>query len=323
MATAPVNPVPILAGSDLCVVGAICRDVKTAPFPPSEGVLRDGETSIPGLSETIGGGGANSAGIAAALGAKSRFAGVVGADALGEKLRRALERAGIRCFLRSAPGLATGTTVNLVYTNGQRHFLSCHPNNAALSFEELDLAAIDSTHHLLRADVWFSEPMLYGGNERLLQEARRRGVATSLDLNWDPQWGHAPEMEIRRRKEAVRRILPLVDLAHGNVRELCAFTDTRDLNSALQSLARWGAGAVVVHHGAQGAGYFANGQWVLRPPAAIKQSIVATGTGDVLSVCMMLLYHRSDIPIEDKLDLANRIVAEFMEGRRSLIPALD
>jgi sugar/nucleoside kinase (ribokinase family) len=322
MSTDP-NPFAILAEADLCVVGAICRDVKTAPFQPSEGVLRDGETSVPGISETIGGGGANSAGIAAALGAKSRFAGVVGADVLGERLRQALERARVRCFLRSAPGLATGTTVNLVYTNGQRHFLSCHPNNAALCFEELNLAVLDGSRHLLRADVWFSEPMLYGGNERLFQEARRCGLATSLDLNWDPQWGHAPEPEIRRRKQAVRNVLPLIDLAHGNVRELCAFTDTTDLNSALESLTRWGVGAILVHHGAQGAGYFANGQWGLRPPGPIKQSIVATGTGDVLSVCMMLLHHRNDFPIAEKLDFANGIVAEFMEGRRPLIPRLD
>ena len=127
----------------------------------------------------------------------------------------------------------------------------------------------------------------------------------------------------RHNGPAVRRILPLIDLAHGNVRELCAFTDTPDLNSALESLTRWGVGAVLVHHGAQGAGYFAKGQWVLRPPAPIKQSMVATGTGDVLSVCMMLLHHRNDIPIAEKLDFANGIVAEFMEGRRPLIPRLD
>src|SRR5438094_279833 len=99
MPTAPANPATIFAEADLCVVGAICRDVKTAPFPPNESVLRDGETSIPGISETIGGGGANSAGIAAGLGASSRFAGVVGSDVLGERLRLALERAGVRCFL--------------------------------------------------------------------------------------------------------------------------------------------------------------------------------------------------------------------------------
>ena len=50
------------------------------------------------------------------------------------------------------------------------------------------LAALDGCTHLLRADVWFSEAMLEGGNLRLFTEARRRGIATSLDLNFDPYW---------------------------------------------------------------------------------------------------------------------------------------
>lgn len=309
--------------SVLCVVGAICRDVKTAPLPAGDYLLHDGETSIAGVWETIGGGGANSAGMAANLGAEARFAGVVGDDALGERLQRALHRGGVRRFLHHAPGLATGTTVNLVYAGGERHFLSCHPHNAALAFERINLAALDGANHLLRADVWFSEPMLYGGNEQLFREARRRGLSTSIDLNWDPQWGHASAEEIIRRKEAVRRVLPLVDLAHGNVRELCALADAPDLATALQQLSGWGAGAVVVHLGAEGAGYFAKDRLATSPAAPVRQRVMATGTGDVLSVCMMLLHHRTDIPVAEKLQLANAIVAEFMEGRRPLIPALD
>ena len=313
----------LLADSSLCVVGAICRDVKTAPISPGEYLQRDGETSIAGVYETIGGGGANSAAMAANLGAQSHFAGVVGCDALGDRLQAALEKARVRCWLHRAPGLATGTTVNLVYTTGQRHFLSCHPNNAALDVTALDFAALDGARHFLRADVWFSEPMLYGGNEVLFRETRRRGLATSIDLNWDPQWGRAGAEEIARRKQAVRDVLPWVDLAHGNVRELCAFADAPALESALGKLAGWGLKAVVVHQGAEGAGYFADQHLVTVPPAPIRGRVQATGTGDLLSVCMMLLHHRAEISPEDKLRLANSVVAEFMEGRRRLIPALS
>src|SRR4051812_46140831 len=108
-----MHDISLFADSQICVVGAICRDVKTAPFPSSEHLFRDGETAIPGIYETIGGGGANSAAIAANLGAKANFAGLVGDDKLGEQLRHCLERSGVVCFLPSAPGLVTGTTVNL------------------------------------------------------------------------------------------------------------------------------------------------------------------------------------------------------------------
>ena len=313
----------IFSDCDLCVVGAICRDIKTAPLPPGDYVLQDGETSIAGVCETIGGGGANSAAMAANLGSQARFAGVIGDDELGRRLQRALERSAVRCFLYCAPGLATGTTINLIYASGQRHFLSCHPNNAALALDQIDLAALAGARHLLRADIWFSEPMLYGGNEQLLREARRQGLATSLDLNWDPMWGRAPAAEITRRKEAVRRLLPLVDLVHGNVRELSTFADAPDLLTALESLTTWGAGAVVVHKGAEGAGYYAEGQLITEPPAPVKQRLIATGTGDALSVCMALLHDRADIPVQEKLRLSNAIVAEFMEGKRRLIPVLD
>jgi hypothetical protein len=41
-----------------------------------------------------------------------------------------------------------------------------------------------------------------------------------------------------------------------------------------------------------------------------------------LSVCMMLLHGRDEFPPEDRLRLANTIVAEFIEGKRGVIPEL-
>ena len=85
----------------------------------------------------------------------------------------------------------TGTSIALSFTNGHRHFLSCLPNNESLRLEDLDLAGLDGCGHLHRADVWFSEAMLYGGNRRLFERARQAGMAISIDLNWDPKWGSA------------------------------------------------------------------------------------------------------------------------------------
>lgn len=306
----------------LCVVGNVNRDIKTDPIPPGEYLFADGETSVPAIHETIGGGGANSAAVAAALGARSDFIGLVGDDALGTVLQSALSRAGVNCHLRRAPGVATGTTVNLVYTSGRRHFLSCHPNNRRLRFEDLDLSPLEHADHLYRADVWFSEPMLLGGNRRLLEAARTAGVATSLDVNWDPAWGRESSESVEQRKAAVRDLLPLVDLVHGNVRELCEFTGSTGIDVAIGRILEAGAGAVVLHMGGNGAGYFSRAESFVEPPAPVRQHVMSTGTGDVLSVCLMLLHGRPGLAIPEQLRLANRIVAEFIEGRRSLIPPL-
>jgi sugar/nucleoside kinase (ribokinase family) len=233
-----------------------------------------------------------------------------------------MEKHGVRTHLARATQCISGTTVALGFERGQRHFLSCLPNNESLEFADLDLSPLNKCRHLLRADVWFSRSMLEHGNQRLLTEARRRGVATSLDINFDPIWSSGSKREIRHRKNLLQRILPLVDLAHGNVRELREFTDSPDLSGALKKLSHWGVGAVVVHLGKRGAGFFKAGQLIIEPANLARRTLHSTGTGDVLSICMMLLAASEEFSIHRKLRLANRVVREFMEGRRRLIPAL-
>jgi sugar/nucleoside kinase (ribokinase family) len=305
----------------LCVVGNLNRDLKTAPLRASDSLFNDGESSVEAIVETIGGGGANSACVAVGLGAQVEFLGKIGADGLGARLERALLRQGIRPRLARDASVGTGTSVALAFDNGHRHFVSCLPNNEALRFEDLDLDALNNCEHLYRADLWFSRAMLFGGNERLFREARDRGLRVSIDLNWDPRWGVAGADEIHERKEAVRAVLPFVHLAHGNARELQEFADAPDLASALRRLEEWGVQAVVAHLGAAGAGYYHRGRLVVEPPVPAARQVNTTGTGDVLSVCLMLLDGQPDVPAQ--LRLANRIVAEFLEGKREFIPTLE
>jgi 2-dehydro-3-deoxygluconokinase len=312
----------VFRGRRLAIVGNVCRDVKMGAIRPGQHLFEDGETPTASITETLGGGGANSALAAAALGADVRFAGKVGADPLGEQLERSLARQGVATFVRHDPHVATGSTIVLSYQTGARHFVSCQPNNVSLAMADLDLAVLNGAEHLLRADVWFSEPMLDGGNETLLRAARTAGLATSLDINWDPLWGTADAEAIARRKQLVRGVLPLVDLVHGNVRELNRFADSEDLAATLQKITAWGARAIVVHLGAEGAGWYERGELTVCPAVPVRQYANTAGTGDLLSVCMMLLHGRDDIPMMDRLRLANTIVAEFIEGRRGVIPTL-
>lgn len=308
--------------ADICIVGNINRDVRLSPIPPGNYLFADGETSVAAVTETVGGGGANSAFAAAGLGARVAFLGRVGADRLGDRLEQALTTRRIAPHLTRAAGCPTGTSVNLTFTNAHRHFLSCLPNNSGLAFEDLDLSALRGFGHLLRADIWFSEALLFGGNERLFRQARDLGMRISMDLNWDPRWGVADPEETRKRKEAVRRVLPLVDLVHGNILELKEFADSDDLQQALRRLESWGAGAAVVHLGEKGAGYYQHRIWTVEASIPAARQIHTTGTGDVLSICMMLLDRDQGSTVSEKLQLANLIVSQYISGERSLIPEL-
>jgi sugar/nucleoside kinase (ribokinase family) len=306
----------------VCVVGNINRDVKLLGVPESPALFHDGETTVPGVVETIGGGGANSACVAAALGARVRFVGKTGGDALAKQLQQAMEKQGVRTHLVRDAACSTGTTVALTFATGHRHFLSCLPNNATLRFEDLDLTVLGGCAHLLRADVWFSQAMLEDGNRRLLAEARRRGLATSLDINFDPRWSTGAAAEIAQRKKLLRGVLGLVDMAHGNIHELREFTDSPDLDTALRRLSDWGVKAVVVHMGAEGAGYYAGGRFIVEPANLAERVINSTGTGDVLSMCMILLHARQDLSIRQKLSWSNWVVRDFIEDRRHLIATI-
>ena len=77
----------LLAAGNLCVVGNLNRDVKTAPLRPEPRLLEDGETGAAWIVETIGGGAANSASAAASLGARTALLAVFGLYAsLGRRL---------------------------------------------------------------------------------------------------------------------------------------------------------------------------------------------------------------------------------------------
>ena len=308
-------------GPPVCVVGNVNRDVKLYGVPASAGILRDGETTVGRVHETIGGGGANSACAAAALGGNARFVGKIGADPLGERLRRAMEKHGVRTYLARSQ-CETGTSVALGFETGQRHFLSSLPNNRSLTFEDLDLSALDGCAHLLRSDVWFSEAMLAEGNRRLMSEAHRRGLSTSLDINFDPCWSSDSGIAIARRKQQLQQVLPFIDVAHGNIRELCEFTNTSDLSKALPRLTEWGAKSVVVHMGIEGAGFYSNDELIVEAPELARDPLQSTGTGDVLSICMILLHRRTDLTVRQKLRQANTVVRQFMEGQLDLIPCL-
>ena len=74
--------------------------------------------------------------------------------------------------------------------------------------------------------------------------------------------------------------------------------------------------------GVQGSGYCSGGKLIVEPSAPIQRQSHATGSGDLLSVCMMLLHEQTDISIAEKLRLANRIVADYIQGSRDFLSLL-
>ena len=309
--------------STVAVVGNVNLDIKTGPLPADPRLFRDGETSVPEIYESIGGGGANTAVAAARMGGVVHFCAAVGEDALGKRLERFLADCGVipRLAIKPAP---TGRSLALNWEGHQRHFVSCLPSALLLDAADIDLAALAAAgcRHLYRADVWFAPRLLELGNASLFQQARELGMRTSIDINWDPHW-HAGrgDDQVRQRIDAVARLLPLTSFAHGNRRELCFFSGTQTLDQAAEWFFRSGAQALIVHLGPAGsAALLADGTRIAAPPVSVSRIVSEAGTGDVFTAAFLL---HDGMPLPERLSEANRAAADHLSGRAAWLPRLD
>jgi sugar/nucleoside kinase (ribokinase family) len=296
-------------------------DIRTSPLAARDGLFADGETSVDEIYETLGGGAANLAVAAAQLGGAVHLGACVGNDELGERLERALREFGVIPHLRRKP-VATGRSLNLIWDHGHRHFVSSLPNTRVLRAEDIDFAELAGCRHLFRADIWFAEDMLAAGNAQVLRQARQRGLATSLDINWDPLWSVAPDSpQVAWRKQQIWGLLPLVDYVHGNEQELVIFTGATDLLTACRQLVHHGAGHVICHRGDRGSAWFSpNGGWQEVAATPVERIVCATGCGDVFSAAFLCL---SEVPLPERLHECSRIASQHLAGTLALMPRLS
>jgi sugar/nucleoside kinase (ribokinase family) len=306
----------------IAILGNINLDIKTAPIAAEESLLRDGETSVEEIYESIGGGGALTAVAAARMGSAVSFCGAIGEDPLGHRLQSALQKHSVKPHLITKPA-ATGKSIALNLANGHRHFLSYLPSEALLEAMDVNLDALcgDGCVHLYRADIWFAPLMLAEGNLQIFQAARQHGIKNSIDINWDPFWSAGRnDSTVKQRIEAVRRLLPLVDYVHGNQRELCFFAGCDNLPSAVKWLISQDATHLIVHRGGEGSVAISlDGNWIESPSVKLGRPVRPGGAGDVFTAAFL----SSDVSdLKAKLAVANRAAAEHCSGRTDYFPRL-
>lgn len=305
----------------IAVVGNINLDIKTTLIPASSEILQDGETAVEDVYESLGGGGTNIAVAAARLGGTVHFGGCVGSDTLGKRLETALSSFGVVPHLKCKPGV-TGRSINLIWNNHHRHFVSCLPNNRALTFEDIDFSALTAAGctQLFRGDVWFSESMLRSGNLELFRRARAAEMETSLDINWDPVWNSgADSSRATQRKQLLKNVLPHISWIHGNEAELNLFSGLQKIKESCRFLIDNGCKGVIVHCGERGAAAYLDDRWLEIPPVKVQSVVSETGSGDVFSAAFLVF---SSLPLLERLNKCSEIAAQHIEGHIDLLPRI-
>jgi sugar/nucleoside kinase (ribokinase family) len=227
---------------DVVCVGNLVADLIVRPVDalPSRGAL----TMVDAIDLRAGGCALTTAIVLGRLEAKVAMLGMVGNDMFGQFLVDELTEAGVdgRGVVRH-PSVASVATVVVVDSQGERTYLHAPGVGALLSRHDLpdDLLFAGRALHIAGALI---NPGIDGKpTARILEEARARGILTSLDTAFDPTG----------RWERVHAALPHLDVfapGYPEAKEIAG----RDDPAAIGAWARdRGASAVIVKLGAAGA----------------------------------------------------------------------
>jgi sugar/nucleoside kinase (ribokinase family) len=207
----------------------------------------------------------------AKLGARTRSAGAIGTDALGDLLVTLLEQGGVdTTMLVRRTDAQTSASVLPIRPNGDRPAFHVIGANASYTPADVDRAALAEADHL-----HLGGPEFMGGEPaaEILRAARESNTTTSVDLLAPGDPGVL---------EWIGAALPHVDYLLPNDEQLLGFTGETDLVVAARALIARGVGVVAVTRGAQGA-VVVDADAVVEIPAYAVTPVDTTGCGDAFS----------------------------------------
>jgi sugar/nucleoside kinase (ribokinase family) len=236
----------------------------------------------------------NTASALVRLGLDARVVGKVGADPFGDFILQLLDERGVdRRGVLQDSAVSTSATVVLVDSAGERTFLHLPGANGRLRREELDEDALFSGRALHVAGALVMPELDGSPTAGILEEAKARGLTTSLDTVWDATG----------RWERLLPSLPHLDLFVPSLAEGSAISREPEPESVAAWLRKRGVGTVAIKLGAEGC-FVASEEFEGFVAAPAVDAIDGTGSGDAFAAG--LLYgHLAGWPLERAAALAN------------------
>lgn len=256
---------------DVICLGILVADVIARPLdaePPRGSLVVLDEIGLHG-----GGCALNTASVLVALGHEAGVVGKVGEDPLGDFVLRLLdERVVRRAGVVRDASVPTSATVVLVSADGERTFLHVPGANGALGVEELDEDTLYGCRWLHLAGALVMEGLDGEPFASVAAEAKRRGIATSLDPVWDPTG----------RWQRLEPCLPHLDLVTMSLAEGRALTGAEQPPRIAAWLHDKGVHDVCLTMGAEGC--YASGAGFAGSVEAPSVAVVdGTGAGDAFA----------------------------------------
>jgi sugar/nucleoside kinase (ribokinase family) len=284
-----------MTGGVLCS-GSIVFDTLACPVTENHWGTT---TFVDTIEHHLGGNGANTSLALATLGIPVRLLGAAGRDDHGKFLLNALRAAGVDTSLIAYTDAATAATIVMIGPAGERKFLhrlgaSAEAFPTPLNFTD---AVIDGMSHYHLASL-FLLPNLRLHAAETLARARRAGLATSLDTNWDPTG---------RWMLDLAPCLEHVDMLFINEDEARMTTGSSDTGKAAAILLNCGVRMAVMKLGRRGCAIYTQG-CKAECPAFDVEARDTTGAGDCF-VAGFLAARLRGASIEEAGTFANAVAA--------------
>jgi len=208
------------------------------------------------------------------IGVSASVIGKVGRDGFGDFYLAVMEREGV-----DASGIArdesanTSSTMVMVHGDGERSFIHYIGANGTLRAEGIDLDRASGAKILHVAGA-FLMPALDGEpTARILREARRRGLTTSLDTAWDGSG---------RWMKSIEPCLAHLDYFLPSIEEARMIIGGGAPQEIAEAFLARGVGVVALKMGEDGC-YAASRTERVHMPAFAVEAIDATGAGDAFA----------------------------------------
>ena len=249
------------------------------------------------MTYTLGSSSAIFASNLSSLGSNVMFLGKVGQDSFGDFVIEHLDKAGIsNRFVITQEDLSTGITV-ILNVEEDRAMVTYPGAMEHLSADEITDRHLAAAGHLHVSSV-FLQPSLKPGLTDLFKRAKKAGITTSLDPQWDP----AEQWEL-----PLSELLPLTDLFLPNEVEFLNLTGTSNCEDGLDEVREF-CNLVVIKRGNEGAWLYDGDEIYKSKPYLNKNVVDAIGAGDSFNAGFI---HRflTDENLDECLDFANLVGA--------------
>jgi sugar/nucleoside kinase (ribokinase family) len=250
---------------DVIVAGEANADLILTEVPPLE---LEQEKLARDMHLVLGGSSSITAHNLARLGVRVGFVGVIGDDLLGRLVEERLQSAGVDLrYLRKLRGVQTGLTV--WHTRGRKRAGVTFPGTIArLRAADVPAGYLAQARHL-HVGAYFLLKNLQPEAAKLFQRARRLGLTTSLDCNYDPT---------ERWDSGLLETLRFTDIFFPNEDEARKITGRAEVRAAAEELARV-VRIVAIKRGARGVLVASEGR-MFHVPAVKTRVVETTGAGD-------------------------------------------